>query len=167
MTMSLSIRVLVEEGGWLLPVPRPALQASLRAMLEAAGEAHHQLELYVVRDGRMAEENLLHMACTGPTNILSFPAEEVVEAMTPHAGLSGLVSEQQAAPAMLLLSVDTLRRECLLYGQEAEQHTLRLLAHGLGHVLGHDHGPVMDALCRRMWVAGGAACGLELTTEAY
>lgn len=161
------VRVQLEDGGWLLPLPRAILSQSLQAMLEAAGEAWRSVELYVVRDGRMAEENMLHMGCIGPTNILSFPAEDIGPDRAQQSGLSGIALGMETAPSTLLLSVDTLRRECVLYGQDTEQHTLRLLAHGLGHVLGYDHSAAMDALCSRMWVAGGTACGLALATEDY
>jgi probable rRNA maturation factor len=53
----------------------------------------------------------------------------------------------------MALSPDTLLRECLLYGQEVEEHCLRLLSHGMAHLLGHDHGPEMDALAARMFAA--------------
>ena len=43
-----------------------------------------------------------------------------------------------------MFSLDTLRRECLLYGQEPAEHALRLLAHGMAHLCGLDHGEQMD-----------------------
>ena len=46
----------------------------------------------------------------------------------------------------LVLSVDTLAREAFLYNQDRREYTVRLLAHGLLHLMGHDHGPEMDAL---------------------
>lgn len=151
------VNVQVHEGGWLLPLPASALRTALQAMLEAAEEGGRPVELHVLRDGEMAVENAQHMGCPGPTNILSFPA----------CNEGGMTQLAALLPDTLLLSVDTLHRECLLYGQEPAGHTLRLLAHGLGHVLGNDHGPDMDALCARMWVAGGAACGLALTQDDY
>ena len=53
-------------------------------------------------------------------------------------------------PGTLLFSVDTLYRECLLYGQPPQEHAIRLLAHGMGHLMGLDHGPAMDAVCALM-----------------
>jgi probable rRNA maturation factor len=51
---------------------------------------------------------------------------------------------------MLALSVDAVRREAWLYGRDPAEYCRRLLAHGLAHVLGYDHGPAMDALAARM-----------------
>lgn len=162
------MRVHMEEGGWLLPLSRVALIKALQAMLEGIGEGTRCLDLHIVRDGRMAEENFQHMGCVGPTNVLSFPAEDTAESC--GSGGSALASPLvlvDVVPGTLLLSVDTLHRECLLYGQDAAPHVLRLLAHGLGHVLGHDHGPEMDDVCRCLWVAGGAACGLAWAAADY
>ena len=62
------------------------------------------------------------------TTVLSFPGDE-------------------SLPGVMLLSLDTLNRECLLYGQDPAEHLLRLLAHSVGHLAGYDHGEEMDALC--------------------
>lgn len=84
--------------------------------------------LIVAGDGDIADVNLRNLGCSGPTNILSFPGGE---------GELGT----------LFLSADTLERESVLYGQDAAVHARRLLAHGMGHILGFDHGPDMDAFC--------------------
>ena len=97
------------------------------------------VELYLITDAAMARANARHMDCAGPTNVLSFP------------GAAGM-------PGTLLLSLDTLERECLLYGQEPREHLLRLLAHGMGHLAGLDHGPGMDAFCAALREAAEAAC---------
>lgn len=118
------------EAPWLLPLTAREVGEALSVMLRQAGVSP-DVEARLVRDGVMARENARHMGRLGPTNVLSFPAD------------GGM-------PGMLLLASDTLLRECLLYGQEPAAHLLRLLAHALGHVLGLDHGPAMDALCLRM-----------------
>ena len=130
----------------LLPLPAREVARVLSAMLQQAGANHVDVEVHVLRDGAMSEQNLRHMGCSGPTNVLSFP---------PAGG-------KVSVPGLLLLSADTLRRECLLYGQEEKAHLLRLLAHGLAHVLGHDHGPDMDRLCEELWQAGAERCGMPL-----
>lgn len=114
---------------WLLPWSRSGLALALRAMLCALPHgspcARAGVELHIVDDAVMSAANRRFMHCAGPTNVLSFP------------GGADL-------PGILLFSADTLARECLLYGQEPKRHTLRLLAHGVGHLAGLDHGPAMD-----------------------
>lgn len=85
------------------------------------------VELHLVDDAAIGAANRRCLGCQGPTNILSFPG--------------GCDS-----PGMLLFSLDTLNRECLLYGQYPEEHALRLLAHGMAHLCGLDHGELMDAV---------------------
>ena len=61
-------------------------------------------------------------------------------------GVEGLEGEEGEL-GTLFLSADTLERESVLYGQDAAEHARRLLAHGMGHILGFDHGPDMDEFC--------------------
>ncbi len=139
------------EVAWLSPLPSTVCQALLSHMLapyvEMWNAKEHTLTLHIVRDAHIMALNALHMQCMGPTNVLSFPA-------LPMTGngedVPLLWYEAQEHADILVLSVDTLHRECLLYGQELLAHTLRLLAHGLGHILGYDHGEEMFALCAEM-----------------
>ena len=124
---------------WLLPLPMPQVRALLDAMLEELarqGRALPGVVLYLVDDGCMARANACYMGCCGPTNVLSFPGD--------------------GQPGQLLLALPTLERECLLYGQDRTEHLLRLLAHGMGHLAGLDHGPEMDSLCAACAVAASA-----------
>ncbi len=101
------------------------------------------VDLTITCDAEISAYNERFLGCAGPTNILSFPA-----------GGDDLGS--------LVLSADTLLRECRLYGQPPREHSVRLLAHGLGHLLGFDHGPEMDGLCSIM---EQAALASEQTNE--
>lgn len=117
---------------WLLPLNRRELALALRIMLRALADAESgapdSVELHLLDDAAVSAANRRFMNCMGPTNVLSFPGGEDL-------------------PGILLLSLDTLARECLLYGQELAEHALRLLAHGMGHLAGLDHGPAMDRVC--------------------
>lgn len=125
----------------LLPCPLRALEGLLSRLRETALAIEEEggcpgvpsaLDFSVILDGRMAGLNKEAMGVPGPTNILSFPGE-------PLGGLAELV-----------LSSETLRRECLLYGQDPLTHLVRLTAHGFGHVCGFDHGPDMDAFTEKL-----------------
>ncbi len=99
---------------------------------------HHEalVELAVMHDAEIAELNAAHLGCAGPTNILSFPA-----------------APEESGLGVLAFGLETWLREAALYGQKPELHAQRLLAHGLAHLLGHDHGPEMDACC--LFLLGG------------
>ena len=78
--------------------------------------------------GGLKDLGLFDIALGQGETFLSFPGEE-----------PGWLGD-------LVLSVDTLARETFLYNQDLHQYTIRLLAHGFLHLLGHDHGLEMDSL---------------------
>ena len=112
------------------------------------------VELLVLSDAAMARLNQEAMGLPGPTNVLSFPTG------TPHC-----LPPQATAAAPLLgslaLGVHTLRREAFLYGQPMAEHCLRLLAHGMAHLAGFDHGPEMDECAAALEEAGAFALAPE------
>ena len=148
------------------------MRAALRAMLAvsvAPGQAQSPdcVELYLLDDASVAKANAAHLGCMGPTNILSFPGGGGFLGTPNVSGAPGAPNvpgppDVSGPPGALLLSLDTLQRECLLYGQDPAEHLVRLLAHGMGHLRGLDHGPVMDALCERhMEAAWAVLCDEE------
>ncbi len=94
---------------------------------------HASLEFELVRDGAMASLNSQYMNCQGPTNVLSFPSMEEDNA--------------ELFLGSIVMSVDTLRREAKLYGQNEKTHALNLIIHAMVHLMGYDHGHEMDTLC--------------------
>lgn len=136
------------EHAWRLPLDVLALGQALAAMRQAAcrysASAPARVELLLVRDGDMARYNRDAMGCTGPTNILSFPpAEAEADGREEYGDLPEM-------PGSLILSVDAVCREAFLFRQQPREHLLRLLAHGMGHLCGLDHGPEMDSLCDKI-----------------
>ena len=128
--MTGTIRITRQAGfAWQCPFSRQELIAVLEAMRPLCGLEGAFLDLTLTDDAAISRINREFLGCAGPTNILSFPS-----ALTDAPG-----------GASLVLSLDTLERECLLYGQDMADHALRLLAHGMAHLGGHDHGPAMDA----------------------
>lgn len=123
-------------SAWILPFSLMDLRHVLLAMMRVA-DFLETVELHLVDDAAIAELNGRHMGAFGPTNVLSFP------------GCEGM-------PGSLFLSLDTFARECILYGQRPEIHLLRLLAHGLGHLSGLDHGDEMDKVENSCLEAGMA-----------
>ncbi|WP_239061032.1 rRNA maturation RNase YbeY [Desulfovibrio sp. JC022] len=103
-------------------------------LLEVLGAAGFDFDLKIVNDAAIAEVNEEFLGCVGPTNVLSFPFSE-----TPDLEENSFLGE-------IVLSVDTLVRETRLYGQQPEEHTVRLLAHAMLHLAGYDHGPEMYSL---------------------
>jgi len=142
--MTDNIRVSRQAGFvWQCPFSRQQLLAVLGSMREVCGLEDVFLDLTLTDDAAISRVNQAFLGCHGPTNILSFPP----------------AASDGPGGASLVLSLDTLERECLLYGQDVAEHTLRLLAHGMAHLSGYDHGPAMEVVQDAVFVAGKTALG--------
>jgi probable rRNA maturation factor len=103
---------------------------------QSAGHAsRYAVELVFVRDAEIAVLNRQYLDCQGPTNCLAFP----------DAGCPGAFFE-----GSLFVSLDALYRESMLYGQAPTAYLRRLLAHGLSHLAGFEHGKKMETLCAKL-----------------
>ncbi|QGY40678.1 rRNA maturation RNase YbeY [Pseudodesulfovibrio cashew] len=109
------------------PLSRRELSGLLTVILDSLGLEGRSVEVKLVGDGEIARLNREFMGCEGPTNILSFPSGD----------------EDGEFMGALALSVDAVARESFLYGQQPTLHLARLLAHGVLHLAGHDHGEIM------------------------
>ena len=120
-------------------------------MGRAAGVEQGGVEIRLMTDAEMLRLHADALGLPGPTNVLAFP-----ESASPVSGAADAGEAEAPSLGSLAISPETLHRECLLYGQEPEDHAVRLLAHGLAHLLGHDHGSAMEAVCRKMEEAASA-----------
>lgn len=147
-------RLSVYTGGgpetvWKVPFSGGELRLALSAMYDSlfgAEAAGGQLELALVTQAEMSVLNMRHMGCPGPTNILSFPSPAWAE-----------------GPGELAMCPDMLSLESLLYRQPLPAYTLRMLAHGMAHLAGYDHGPEMDEACALAEAAAVELLGLPST----
>lgn len=130
------------------PLGRVELPRLCSLLLNTLGLTGCRFDLRLVDDAGMAALNKAARGLSGPTNALSFPSGE-----TPQRG---------AFLGDLVLSVETLAREAYLYGQDPAEHTARLLAHGLLHLAGLEHGDTMDALTDTAVEAAAGAFGRAL-----
>ena len=128
---------LMRPPGARLPLHPREIRRLVLCMSQKLFPQSAEVELVFVRDAVIADLNRQYLACPGPTNCLAFPGAE-----RPGALLGG----------SLFVSLDTLYRECLLYGQPAATHLRRLLAHGLTHLAGYNHGEEMEAICANLFV---------------
>lgn len=93
------------------------------------GLALHDAELSVLLtdDATISDLNRRYRGKEGPTNVLAFPMSE------------GAFPEGRMMLGDVVVSVDTAMRESIQSGEPLESRILRLLLHGLLHLLGHDH----------------------------
>ena len=69
-----------------------------------------------------------------PTNVLSFPSEEVEPGETPGILLGDIV-----------ISMETTAREAELENKHPDHHFTHLIIHGFLHLFGYDHETTTDA----------------------
>jgi len=134
MSSSSSPTLWIEPGAALdptLPLSRREAEPLLLGLLDALGLTGSELEVRLVDDAEIARLNREFLGLPGPTNVLSFPADD---------------PERPGYLGEIALSVDTLGREAALYGQAPREHLTRLLAHGVLHLAGYDHGEAMEAM---------------------
>jgi len=81
------------------------------------------LELILTTDEEIQELNYTYRKKDKPTDVLSFPLENI-----PGAPLGSIV-----------ISIDTAKKEALKFGHSVEDEVKLLFIHGLLHLLGYDH----------------------------
>jgi len=95
-------------------------------VLAAEGRGGAALSVTVVDDARMAALHERYLGVAGPTDVLSFPLEDGLD-----AGGAPLVGE-------VVVSADTAAREAEARGLPFERELLLYVVHGALHLLGYD-----------------------------
>ncbi len=98
------------------------------AMLGVVADGPCELSVVVVDDGPMADLNATWRGKDGPTDVLSFPQRTADEA-SPIAGMLGDI----------VLAWGVSERQAVDHGHAVQDEIRVLLAHGIAHLLGHDH----------------------------
>ncbi len=111
------------------PLDEEALSARvLRVMGALKLDEEAELSLVICGDDEIAQLNRQYLDRPGPTNVLAFAQGEGT-----GAGLNpGLLGD-------VVVSIDTSLREAAENDLDPDEHLVRLVIHGLLHLLGHDH----------------------------
>jgi probable rRNA maturation factor len=110
------------------PIKPNRVRLAGERMLEAIGREDAELSIMLCDDETIHELNRDYRKKDRPTDVLSFAMQEG-EGGDLHPGLLGDV----------VISVDTARRQAADRGWTIAAEIRFLLAHGLLHLLGHDH----------------------------
>lgn len=133
------IAVSIENPAWTgaLADIEARLAAAARAAIEAAspdlGEA--ELSLLLTDDAEVQVLNRDWRDKDRPTNVLSFPAQDLAVGETPAPEFPG-------TPLILgdiALAFETCAREAREQGKSLADHATHLTVHGVLHLFGHDH----------------------------
>ncbi len=112
-----------------VPLARERVRRVADAVLRAEGVRRAELSITFVSARKMAALNRRHLHHRGPTDVLSF-------AFAPVSTVGGVAGDVYIAP-------DVARLNARRHGAGVREELLRLVIHGVLHVVGYDH-PVDD-----------------------
>jgi probable rRNA maturation factor len=115
----------VTAAGVRVAVARARVVGVADAVLRAERVRDALVSIAFVSDREIAALNRRHLAHRGPTDVISF-------GFAPGARGGPVIGDIYIAP-------DVARRNALAHGRGVREETLRLVVHGLLHVLGYDH----------------------------
>ena len=90
-----------------------------------------ELSIALVGEAEIAQLHVDYMEEPGPTDVLSFPMDDLVAGGEELSG-PGILGDIIICPAVA-------RQQAQLVGHSAEAELAVLLTHGILHLLGHDH----------------------------
>ena len=121
----MSLRVDVAFEGVRIPIARARVVALAEGVLRREGVRDALLSIAFVSDHRIAALNRAHLGHAGPTDVISFGFAAV------ETGRA-VVGDVYIAPGVA-------RRNATDHGRAVREELMRLVVHGVLHVLGHDH----------------------------
>lgn len=109
------------------PGLRPRLRRNLAQLMDELGLEDREVTVVLCSDRKIRSLKKEHWGEDAPTDVLSFPTYEPGDPfMPPHLG-------------DIWISLDTAQHQASEAGRSLEEEVLTLAAHGLWHLLGHDH----------------------------
>jgi probable rRNA maturation factor len=108
-----------------VPVARARVARVAERVLRAEGVRHAMLSVAFVSEREIASLNWRHLRHRGPTDVISF----------------GFAPARKGGPVVgdVYIAPQVARRNALEHGRGIREETLRLVVHGVLHVLGYDH----------------------------
>ena len=135
---------------------RRRLAELVRRLAASWDVADREVTIVLVDDPTIAAMNLRDRAVEGPTDVLSYPLHEPDDSgfpTLPHLG-------------DVIVSLDTARWQARARGVEPWHEVAELVAHGLLHLLGHDHQTDDDWAPFHAGQADALALAVDLDAEA-
>jgi probable rRNA maturation factor len=133
--MSRTVHVATE--GVRIPVARERVASLAEGVLRAERVRDATVSVAFVTDRRIAALNREHLGHSGPTDVISFAFEPV--------GTAGEVVGD------VYISPGVARKNAQAHGRGVREELLRLVVHGVLHVVGHDHPEDASRYHSRMW----------------
>ncbi|WP_238363957.1 rRNA maturation RNase YbeY [Mesobacterium pallidum] len=139
---------LIEDPRWdTADLPALAERAARETLAHLSLDPEaHEIAILACDDARIAVLNAEFRGKPAPTNVLSWPAEELASETPggqPDLPDPGPFGEDPLELGDIAISFDTCTREAAEAGKPMADHVTHLVVHGILHLLGYDH--VRDA----------------------
>ena len=108
---------------------RSAVELAANAALKHENAESRFLSVVLTTDENIHEYNREYRSVDRPTDVLSFPADEGDDLLTPPDGFLGDI----------MISIPRAREQAKALGHSTEREILFLTVHGVLHLLGYDH----------------------------
>ncbi|MFN4154726.1 MAG: rRNA maturation RNase YbeY [Paracoccaceae bacterium] len=164
--MEALVDCVIEDARWEGLGLEPLSLRAASAVLKGLGLPETGFTLCVMGcdDARIAVLNAEFRGKALPTNVLSWPSEDLSEGVPgqePARPLAGEAAEPWSL-GDIAISYDTCAREAGAAGKPLADHVTHLVVHGLLHLLGYDHIDDADAaLMEKHEVAILATLGVD------
>lgn len=113
-------------------VDAPALARAIATTLAREGQPDAQVTLVITDDEAVSALNEQYRAVSGPTDVLSFPAQEETPGFVSAPGADAYLGD-------ILIALPFTRRQAAELGHPLAAELQLLAVHGTLHLLGYDH----------------------------
>lgn len=136
------VDIIIEDERWQDLLPALA-ETAAQAVLSDQGldSAAFEVSLLGCDDARIAVLNAEFRGKPAPTNVLSWPAQDLApeaEGARPDLPEPFLPDERESL-GDIAIAWETCAREAEEQGKSLHDHVLHLIVHGVLHLLGYDH----------------------------
>lgn len=134
---------ILEDDRWralpLEPLAETAAEATLRHL--ALDPAEYEIAVLGCDDARIAALNTDFRGKSVPTNVLSWPSEDLSAETDGGTPLPPLPEDEDDPHHLgdIALAWETCAREAADQGKDMAHHVTHLIVHGVLHLLGYDH----------------------------
>jgi probable rRNA maturation factor len=132
-----TLAVAVSAGRVRLPIPAARARAIATAVLAAERVRAALISIAFVSSRTIAQLNREHLGVDGPTDVIAF-------ALQRSGRGAPLIGDIYIAPSVA-------RAHAQRHGATVREEVVRLVVHGVLHVLGHDHPAGAGRTESRMW----------------
>ena len=151
----IALDLALDDPAWLADLPDAetvALHAAEAALEAACPGPRLAMALVLADDARLKELNSQWRGIDKPTNVLSFPAQEIAAGETPSPE-PGMPPDMAIELGDVIIAHGVMRAEAREVNRPLAHHLSHLVVHGALHLLGYDHedddeAEVMEALER-------------------